>query len=109
MAKQLEQKYRVVALDARGHGHSSIVAGDDAYDWQLMINDLTAVTNQFLDGSSEDQIELIAGSSPGAIIGAVAAAREPELYRHVVLDAFASSDVQILDRICSPRVESIRS
>lgn len=75
----------MIALDARGHGRSSIPAPPDSYDWQYLIDDLLQVAQQILSRKSEHQIALAAGSSLGGVISAAAAAQCPELIRRVVM------------------------
>lgn len=85
VAKLLQQDLRVVALDARGHGASSVPLDEDLYDWEHLVEDLLDVTDQLLAKHTLRYVEVVVGNSLGAVIGAVAAAREPANFRTVVM------------------------
>ena len=85
VAELLREEFRVVALDTRGHGASSTPLDENQYDWRFLVEDLLEVTNQLLASSAAPHVELLAGNSLGAVIGATAAAWEPEKFRAVVM------------------------
>jgi 3-oxoadipate enol-lactonase len=92
--------YRTIAYDARGHGRSSSASSSDAYTYELLAQDLTAV----LDGLEIERVAL-AGASMGAqtalrfallqphrvlALGLITPAFDPEL--HAEPDAYAGWD-----------------
>lgn len=86
IARALSARYRVVALDARGHGDSDKPEG--GYGWESFIADLVAFTDAVgLAGG------LGIGHSLGATTTAAAAAERPDLF----------SSVALLDPILFPR------
>ena len=85
VAERLQQDLRVIALDARGHGASPVPKNESLYDWKFLVEDLLQVTEQLLEEETAPQVALLAGNSLGAVIGATAAAWEPERFRSVVM------------------------
>ena len=85
VAELLEQDLRVVAMDARGHGASSVPKDENQYDWRFLVEDLLEVTEQLLANATVPQVALLAGNSLGAVIGATAAAWEPTRFGAVVM------------------------
>ena len=85
VAEQLQQDLRVIALDARGHGASSVPKDENFYDWGFLVEDLLEVTEQLLANAAAPSVALVAGNSLGAVIGATAAAWEPAKFRNVVM------------------------
>ena len=69
VAEQLQQDLRVIALDARGHGASSVPKDENFYDWGFLVEDLLEVTEQLLANAAAPSVALIAGNSLGAVIG----------------------------------------
>lgn len=74
----LALRWRLLALDLRGHGRSGRAAGD------YRINDYAADVLAFLRQFSEPAV--LVGHSLGAIIAIAVAAEEPEAVRAVVLE-----------------------
>ena len=65
VAEKLTERYRVFALDARGHGGSSSPTPPHAYDWQHFVSDTISVCNQILTETGYSDFALVAGSSLG--------------------------------------------
>ena len=78
IAEALSTRYRVFALDARGHGDSE--KPPDGYRWRTLIADLVAVVEALGLGRA-----LGVGHSLGATTTAGAAADRPDLFRAVAL------------------------
>lgn len=85
VAQSLTSRWRVLAIDARGHGDSSRPAGDAAYDWHEFKRDWLAVSEWALDRIGGSAIDLVVGNSFGGAVALLAAAERPELYRRLVL------------------------
>lgn len=84
VAERLRERYRVVALDARGHGRSFRPEGDGAYDWHRFVDDVETVAQALADESGAP-VRLGAGNSFGGTVTACAAARRPGLFERVVM------------------------
>lgn len=78
LAALLRRRFRVLGLDARGHGGSDKPA--DGYRWEGFIADLVAVIEAFDVGPVVGL-----GHSLGGTTTAGAAAARPDLFTHVVL------------------------
>jgi pimeloyl-ACP methyl ester carboxylesterase len=76
-ARVLDGRYRVVALDQRGHGDSD---RGDVYGSVPMVSDLIGT----LDTLGIERVALV-GHSLGGIVGMCAAALHPERFTHLVL------------------------
>ncbi|MCP5060307.1 MAG: alpha/beta hydrolase [bacterium] len=87
VAEGLRADYRVVAMDARGHGDSPQPAGDpaDVYAWDEFAFDLIAVAEQLLAESGDRQIAVGVGHSFGGTSMLGAASRRPGLFGRLVL------------------------
>jgi pimeloyl-ACP methyl ester carboxylesterase len=72
--------HRVIAYDARGHGHSSPAPWPDAYGYELLADDLDAV----LDGIGVER-PILAGASMGAHTAVRLALTRPERVAGLVL------------------------
>jgi len=88
-ADQLAPRYRVVAVDTRGHGDSS--KPESGYGWDQQASDLEAIMDAL-----GLRAALGVGHSAGATAIALAAAARPELFAKAVL----------IDPIISPRGET---
>lgn len=84
VARRLRERYRVVAMDARGHGDSSKPAGADAYAWTEFGADLAAVA-RVLAPEAGGRVALGLGHSFGGTSMVMAAAAEPGLFGRLVL------------------------
>ena len=88
VAERLRSRFRVVAMDARGHGDSSLPAEGavaNAFEWSVMAEDLGAVAQWLLEESGDSQIGLGLGHSFGGTLTLAAEAARPGLYRQIVL------------------------
>lgn len=74
---ELSRQFKVVSIDSRGHGHSTL--GQQPYGYTLLANDVLAVMDQ-LGLSSAD----VAGWSDGGNIALLLAQRHPERVRRVL-------------------------
>jgi pimeloyl-ACP methyl ester carboxylesterase len=83
VAEGLRERFRVVALDARGHGDSSKPEGGDAYRWTHFGADLAALAERLR--AELGPVALGLGHSFGGTAAILAAAERPELFERVVL------------------------
>ena len=107
VAEKLTERYRVFALDARGHGGSSSPTPPHAYDWQHFVSDTISVCNQILTETGYSDFALVAGSSLGGIIGAAVAADERQLFRRVVMLDPPALPVERVTQDLEPQKSSI--
>jgi pimeloyl-ACP methyl ester carboxylesterase len=84
VARPLRQHFRVIGMDARGHGDSSRPSGADAYQWREFGADLAAVART-LAAELGGRIALGLGHSFGGTSMLLAAAQEPALFERLVL------------------------
>ncbi|MDJ0869979.1 MAG: alpha/beta hydrolase [Myxococcota bacterium] len=84
VAEKLRDAYRVIGMDARGHGDSSKPEGPDAYSWDHFAEDVLAVATQLSDETGA-RVEVGIGHSFGGTSMLGAAAREPERFGRLVL------------------------
>lgn len=88
VASELARRFRVLSVDARGHGHSTPVpvGGEpDRYAWSRMAADLSSVVHRVLEFVGRDRVELAIGHSFGGALSLEAAEREPALFGRVLL------------------------
>ncbi len=85
VAEMLSGNYRVVALDARGHGDSCKPTKAEAYRWESFADDLIAVSDRLLAETEQKAVGLVVGHSFGGTASLVAAAKRPRLFRRLVL------------------------
>lgn len=88
VAEPLRERFHVVAMDARGHGDSSMPpegAVPDAFSWSLMAEDLQDVAAILLEETGEQRIGLGLGHSFGGTMIMTAESRQPGLYERLVL------------------------
>ncbi len=88
IASALRDRFRVVAIDARGHGDSTSVPPDeaaDAYAWSTLVGDLEAVLPQILDETGHASVRLAIGHSFGGTLVLAAAERRPALFEKILL------------------------
>lgn len=85
VAEELRDVYRVVALDARGHGDSSKPEGATTYDWHEFLHDLVALLELLPAELGYQEVALGAGNSFGGTMMACAAALHPERIRSVAM------------------------
>lgn len=79
LAEALAPKWRVIALDQRGHGHSDHT---DDLSWDAFIGDLVA----FLDHLKIGEPAIIAGNSLGGTVAFRFAARWPAKVRAMIVE-----------------------
>ena len=85
VADALGRRFRVVAMDARGHGDSSQPQGPHAYDWNHFAEDLVAVAEALVAERGGAPIALGMGHSFGGTAMIGAAARRPDLFARLLL------------------------
>jgi pimeloyl-ACP methyl ester carboxylesterase len=85
VAKCLRSRFRVVAVDARGHGDSSVPEGSDSYRWENFGSDLAGVARVLAAEHSDDRVALGLGHSFGGTACLTAAASAPDLFERLVL------------------------
>lgn len=88
IAHALSGRFRVVSVDARGHGRStSVPPGEDGapYAWSALAADLLAVVHEVLGATGRDRVELAIGHSFGGVLCLEAAQREPALFERLLL------------------------
>jgi pimeloyl-ACP methyl ester carboxylesterase len=83
IAERLRTRFHVVAMDARGHGDSSIVEGAASYAWLEFIRDLTAVVEAL--AREHGGVALGVGHSFGGTAMLGAGKARPDLLRRLVL------------------------
>jgi pimeloyl-ACP methyl ester carboxylesterase len=88
IAKALSERFRVVTIDARGHGDSTSVSpkeGPDSYAWSTMAEDLHVALAETLEWVGADRVKLAIGHSFGGALVLVEAQREPTLFENILL------------------------
>jgi pimeloyl-ACP methyl ester carboxylesterase len=85
VARELCRSFRVIAVDARGHGDSAHLTVPEDYDWNFFVSDLASVAAQVLEETGERAIALGLGSSFGGIITAAAEAQHPGLFQRLLM------------------------
>jgi len=108
VAEALVPEYRVVGLDARGHGDSTKPEGPEAYRWDRFAEDFLAVAER-LAAERDGRVAVGLGHSFGgtAVIGA--AARRPDLFgRLVLVDPVVPPPPELVERFDPARMERLR-
>lgn len=85
VADALRGRFRVVAMDARGHGDSSKPREPSAYRWHHFAEDALAVAEQLVAEGGEADVALGIGHSFGGTSLLGAAARRPGLFGRLLL------------------------
>ena len=85
VAEKLRARYRVVALDARGHGDSSRPRGPAAYHWERFPEDVVALAEHLVGELGAPRVALGLGHSFGGTALLGAASRRPDLFERLVL------------------------
>ena len=85
VAKSLTDRFRVVAVDARGHGDSEHLRVPQDYDWRFFVSDLAAVAAELLKETGQPRVGLGLGSSFGGIITAGAEAAHNGLFERILM------------------------
>jgi pimeloyl-ACP methyl ester carboxylesterase len=94
VARALRDEYRVIAMDARGHGDSSKPKGDHHYRWAAFGRDLAAVATALAAEQGAARVTLGLGHSFGGTSMLMAAAERRDLFERLVL----------VDPVIRPRV-----
>jgi pimeloyl-ACP methyl ester carboxylesterase len=82
VALRLRDSYRVMALDARGHGDSDVPPPPEGYVWDEFVGDLVALAERLVrELGPADGI----GHSFGGTVTMVAASQRPDLFRRVAM------------------------
>lgn len=84
VAEALVPAYRVIGMDARGHGASTKPEGPEAYRWEAFARDALAVA-EALAPAHGGRVAVGLGHSFGGTALLGAAARRPALFGHLVL------------------------
>jgi pimeloyl-ACP methyl ester carboxylesterase len=85
VARALRDEFRVIAMDARGHGDSSKPEGDDSYPWPAFGRDLAAVAAALAAEHGDGRVALGLGHSFGGTSMLMAAAERRDLFERLVL------------------------
>jgi pimeloyl-ACP methyl ester carboxylesterase len=85
VAEQLASRYRVIAIDARGHGDSDTRPIPDGYRWEYLVSDLSQIAARLLQETGESEIALGVGSSLGGIVTVGAEERNPGLFQRIAM------------------------
>ncbi|MBW2382195.1 MAG: alpha/beta fold hydrolase [Deltaproteobacteria bacterium] len=88
IAEALRDRFHVVAMDARGHGDSSLPSErppEEAFAWPVMAADLRAVALTLLQETGHSQIALGLGHSFGGTLTLAAESAHPGLYQRIVM------------------------
>jgi pimeloyl-ACP methyl ester carboxylesterase len=85
VAEGLRDHFRVIAMDARGHGDSTHPEAPGAYAWPHFAEDLVAVAEALVAERGGGEIALGIGHSFGGTAMIGAAARRPGLFARLVL------------------------
>jgi pimeloyl-ACP methyl ester carboxylesterase len=81
----MRSHYRVVAIDARGHGDSSRPPRIEDYHWDNFTGDLIAVGDHVRNELGYARVTLGMGHSFGGTCTALAAAKRPDLYERILM------------------------
>jgi pimeloyl-ACP methyl ester carboxylesterase len=103
IANALSDRFRVVAMDARGHGDSTSVGpGEDPnpYDWKVLAADLRAAMHEILEITERDRVELAIGHSFGGALILDSAQNEPALIGNILL-----CDPVIVESVTAKEIE----
>lgn len=88
IAVELRDRYRVVSIDARGHGDSTTidaVQNPAAYNWNTMAADYAAAHAHLVETLGVDRIRLAIGHSFGGVLALAASVQNPGLIEEALL------------------------
>ena len=85
VAERLSAHYRVIAMDARGHGDSSKPEGADNYRWEFFGRDVLGVAEVLAAEQPDGRVALGLGHSFGGSSILMASAERPDLFERIVL------------------------
>lgn len=97
VAERLAPRFRVFAMDARGHGDSSRPEGPGSYDWSRFAEDAAGVAAFVAETCGVERLPVAVGNSFGGTSLLGAARRRPDLFGRLVL----------VDPVVPPRLEEI--
>ena len=80
VAQRLRDRFRVIAMDARGHGDSSKPKSADAYHWSRLGRDVIEVAEQLVSTHPDQRVALGLGHSLGGAVMLLASAERPDLF-----------------------------
>ncbi len=87
VAERLSDHYRVIAMDARGHGDSSKPEGANCYRWEFFGRDVLGVAEILAAEHPDGRVALGLGHSFGGSSILMASAERPDLFeRNVLVD-----------------------
>jgi pimeloyl-ACP methyl ester carboxylesterase len=99
VAEGLRSRFRVIAMDARGHGDSSAPPPPEPYHWENFARDAASVALALRDESGQARIALGIGHSFGGTSLLGASAAHPDLFERLLL----------LDPVVPPSTRVIRT
>ncbi|HTY19000.1 MAG TPA: alpha/beta hydrolase [Myxococcota bacterium] len=109
VAEGLVPDYRVIGIDARGHGDSSKPEGPEAYRWDRFAEDLVAVAELLASERADGRVGVGLGHSFGGTAVLGAAARRPALFgRLVLVDPVIPPPPELLQAFDPDRFERLR-
>ncbi len=85
VAAVLRERFRVIGMDARGHGDSSKPEGSEHYRWENFGRDLGAVAEALVAEHSGERVALGMGHSFGGTAMLMASATRPGLFERLLL------------------------
>jgi len=85
VAERLSEHYRVIAMDARGHGESSKPEGADCYHWEFFGRDVLGLAEVLAAEHPDGRVALGIGHSIGGSSILMASAERPDLFERTVL------------------------
>ena len=85
LAQWLKPHYRVIAIDARGHGDSGQPLLPEGVRWERFADDLASVARQLLDETGRERIDYGIGSSFGGTSMAIAEARHLRTFARIAM------------------------
>ncbi|HIF93754.1 MAG: alpha/beta hydrolase [Myxococcales bacterium] len=88
IANGLRDRYRVIAIDARGHGDSTSISpseNEQAYGWSTLAEDFEVATRAILQRVGAKKVKLAVGHSFGGALVLAAAQRDPDLIEKALL------------------------
>lgn len=85
MVQLLGSHYRVIAIDARGHGDSDSPTLPEGANWGRFADDLATIAEQILNETGSNRIHYGIGSSFGGTIMAAVEARRPNTFARIVM------------------------
>jgi pimeloyl-ACP methyl ester carboxylesterase len=85
VAERLSAHYRVIAMDARGHGESSKPEGADCYHWEFFGQDVLGLAEVLAAEHPDGRVALGIGHSIGGSSILMASAERPDLFERTVL------------------------